>query len=167
MTDQTVEKSPINSPDEPPEEVILTTRPLSSSEKLLRDKFYERYVGQNELMDKLAQQLITLELAIPGLYATVLKLLQGETAVLPDGFWLYFTFGCWFLALLLTLFSLIPRTWRVDPTILKGDPAGKGEGGVLGLEAFFYQSARYKRILLIPACLLFWVGIASAALILF
>lgn len=165
MKDQTVVTPSANSPSESSDEQVLSTRPLSSSEKLLRDKFYERFVSQNDQMDKLGQQLITLELAIPGLYATVLKLLQGETAVLPDNNWLYFTFLCWFLALLLTLISLIPRTWQVDPTILKDDPAGRGE--VLGLEAFFYQSARYKRNLLIPACLFFWVGITSAALILF
>ena len=131
----------------------------------MREKFAESIVNQSELMDKLAQQLLTLELAIPGLYATVLKLLQGDQATLLVNNWLYFTFGCWFTALALTLISLIPRDWKVDPTILKKDPAGKGE--IRGLEEFFNDSARYKRRLVIPAILLFWLGILSAAVTVF
>ena len=59
---------------------VLPSRPVTSSETVLRDKFAESIVGQSELMDRLAQQLITLELAIPGLYATALKLLSGDAA---------------------------------------------------------------------------------------
>ena len=147
------------------DEQAVTTRPPSSSEKLLRDKFMERYAAQNDLMDKLGQNLITLELAIPGLYATVLKLTQGDKATLPVDGWLYFTFGCWFLALLLTLVSLIPRQWRVDPTILKRDPAKTD--GPLGLEDFFHKSAQHKLRLLVPAIFLFWLGIIGAAILLF
>jgi len=139
----------------------LSTRPVSSNETVLRDKFAESLVGQSELMDKLGQQLITLELAIPGLYATVLKLTQGENATLALNWWLYSAFGCWFLALLLTLWSLVPQRWQVDPTILKQDPAA--QGAPLGLEDFFFKSAQFKRRLLIPAALLFWVGILCAA----
>lgn len=143
----------------------LVTRPPNSAEKLLQQKFAESQAGQSELMDKLARQLITLELAIPGIYAAVLKLVQGEDATLPSSGWLIFTFVCWFLALLLTLISLIPRQWNVDPTILKSDPTGKGKA--LSLEDFFYKSARYKRRLLIPASLLFFAGIVGAALLVF
>lgn len=143
----------------------IDLRPPNPSEKLLREKFVESIANQSELMDKLAQQLLTLELAIPGLYATVLKLLQGDQATLPVNNWLYFTFACWFAALALTLVSLIPRDWKVDPTILQKDPTGKGN--VRGLEEFFNDSARYKRRLLVPAILLFWLGILSAALIVF
>ena len=144
---------------------LLTTRPLNSGETLLQEKFAESIAGQSDLMDKLGQQLITLELAIPGLYATVLKLTQGDKAIATVDGWLYFTFGCWFLALALTLISLIPRNWQVDPTILKPDPTGKTK--VLGVEAFFHKSALYKRRLLIPACLIFWAGIVGAVLVIF
>jgi hypothetical protein len=61
-------------------ETALPTRPPSKSESLLREKFAESVAGQSDLMDQLARQLITLELAIPGLYATVLKLTQGDKA---------------------------------------------------------------------------------------
>ena len=143
----------------------IPTRPPNKGEELLREKFAESIAGQSKLMDKLGRQLITLELVIPGLYATVLKLAQGKDATLPVNNWLYATFLFWFVALLLTLISLIPRNWQVDPTILKRDPAGQGKA--LGLEDFFHKSARYKRRLLIPACLLFWLGILTAILTVF
>lgn len=41
-------------------------------------------------MDKLGQQLITLELAIPGLYATVLEFTKGDAATTTRNLWLYF-----------------------------------------------------------------------------
>ena len=144
-------------------EKAISTRPINSSEELLREKFAESIAGQSSLMDKLGRQLITLELAVPGLYATVLKLTQGDKATVTTDNWLYLTLGCWSLALILTLISLIPRNWKVDPTMLKPDP--KGKSTVLGLEDFFHKSAQYKRRLLIPSILLFWVGILSAAVV--
>jgi hypothetical protein len=137
----------------------LSTRPLTSSETVLRDKFAESLVGQSELMDKVAQQLITLELAIPGLYATVLKLIAGEKGTVAVNNWVYGSFGCWFLALLFTLVSLFPRQWEVDPTVLRAGVNSK----VLGLEDFYYRSARYKFWLLIPSAILFALGILCAA----
>ena len=143
----------------------LPSRPVNSSEKVLRDKFAESVAKQSELMDTLGRQLITLELAIPGIYATVLKLIQGQDATLtPDG-WLYFTFVCWSLALLLTLVSLIPRNWKVDPSMLKPDPAGRNTD--LSLEEFFHKSAQYKRRLLIASITFFTVGTLSSVFLLF
>jgi hypothetical protein len=142
---------------------ILPTRPVNSAEKVLREKFAESFAGQAEQMDKLGQQLITLELAIPGLYATVLKLTEGETATLSVDGWFIFTFGFWLAALTLTLIALVPRNWHVDPTILKPDPSGKTK--TVDLETFFRKSAQYKRRLLIPAIVLFWLGILGAAII--
>ena len=143
----------------------ISTTPVTPGNKLLQVKFAESLAGQSKLMDKLARQLITLELAIPGIYAAVLKLVQGEDAPLPVNNWLIFTFACWFMATLLTLISLIPRDWKVDPTMLKSDPAGRSKA--LSLEEFFHDSAQYKRRLLIPACILFWLGIMGAALVIF
>ena len=76
--------------DDPP----VPTRPLADEDTFLQQKYQESIVNQADLMDKLATQLITLELAIPGLYATVLKLVQGDEATLPANPWLlYLTFG--------------------------------------------------------------------------
>lgn len=141
----------------------ISTRPLNPVESKLQEKFAESIVGQSELMDKLAQQLITLELAIPGLYATVLKLIAGDTGLVKVNNWFYAAFACWFLSLLFSLASLIPRQWKVDPTILKADAQGKGK--TLGIEDFYHRSARFKLWLLIPSALLFAFGIVCSAVL--
>ena len=142
---------------------VLSTRPPTGGETTLRDKFAESIAAQSDLMDKLGQQLITLELGIPGLYATVLKFTKGDAATALPTKWLYVAFICWFVALALTLVSMIPRHWRVDPDVLRRDPMQPSD--VLGLEDFFYQSAQYKCWLLIPASVFFLLGVLSAALL--
>jgi len=144
-------------------ETPISTRPPSEGEALLKKKFAESIAAQSEQMDKLGQQLITLELAIPGLYATVLKLVSGDKATLSVSPALYLSFICWGLALILTLLSLIPRRWKVNRDLLKQRAAS--ESDELGIEDFFYKSAQYKRNVLIAACLCFFVGIVSAVMV--
>lgn len=140
----------------------LPTSPLTDDDTILQQKYREAVAGQAELMDKLGAQLITLELAIPGLYATVLKLVQGETATLPaNNNLIYLTFACWLLALLLTLIAIIPKRWNVNQNVMIQDPRRYQSDG-LGIEDFFHQSARYKMRLLIPSSLLLWTGIFLA-----
>ena len=138
----------------------IPTIPLSDNEQFLRKKFYENIAGQSDLMDKISKHLLTLELAIPGLYATVLKLIHGEDATIILQPALYITFACWLAALLLTLIALTPRKWTVDPSILKQDPQKFSEG--LGLEDFYQQSALYKRRLVIASSVLVFAGIIVA-----
>ena len=76
-------------------EPVLTPRPVAGPETVLRNKFAESLVSQSDLMDKLAQQLITLELAIPGIYATVLKLTAGADATVAVDAWVIGAFACW------------------------------------------------------------------------
>jgi hypothetical protein len=139
---------------------IIPTRPPNPGEILLRQKFYESVAAQDELMGKVSGQLLTLELAIPGIYATALKLVHGDKATLQLNPAFYLTYGFWLLALALTLYALIPRDWKVDPAILRQDPARLHEG--LGLEDFFRQTAQHKRRLLIASSILFFLGIISA-----
>ena len=138
----------------------IATRPISDSEKMMREKFYQSVVAQSELLDKLSERLITLELAVPGLYATALKLVKGDKVTLVVNDALYITFGCWLLSLLLALAALMPRKWVVDPTILKQDPAKMSHS--IGVEDFFSRSANYKRNLVIASSIFFFVGIFSA-----
>lgn len=138
----------------------IPTRPVSENENLLRKKFYESIAAQSDLMDKLAERLLTLELGIPGLFATVLKLTRGDKATLTINAALNIAFALWLLALILTLLALTPRKWTVDTTILKQDPKKFDEG--LGIEDFFNQSALYKRRLLTVSSLLFFAGIFAA-----
>ncbi|MCL4868674.1 MAG: hypothetical protein KJ063_06895 [Anaerolineae bacterium] len=135
----------------------IPTRPVSDSTRVLRQKFYEQFAAQSDQMDKLAGQLLTVQLAIPGLYAAVLKLTQGPNATITTNGWFYLTFGCWLIALLLTMICLIPRSWSADPTVIEGDPAGRSQ--TMGVVDFFRQTAQYKRRLIIAAASLFWAGI--------
>jgi len=139
---------------------ILPTRPPNPGEKVLRDKFYESVAAQDELMGKVLGQLLTLELAIPGLYATALKLVRGGDATLQLTSAFYLTYGCWLLALGLTLYALIPKNWKVDPTILIQDPKNYAEG--LGIEDFFRKTAEHKRNYLIASSIFFFIGIFFA-----
>jgi len=138
----------------------IPTRPLDENEKLLRKKFYENIAAQSDLMDKLSERLLTLELGIPGLFATVVKLTQGDKATLTISAALYIAFACWLLALILTLVALTPKKWEVDVTVLKQDPKKFSEG--LGIEDYFEQSAIYKRRLIFASIILFFIGIFSA-----
>jgi len=113
-------------------------------------------------MDKLSERLLTLELAIPGLYATALKLMQGDKATVTINAALYITFSCWLIALALTLAALIPKKWIVDSTILRQDPIKMDKEGI-GIKDFFEKSAQHKRRLLILSSVLFLLGIFSAA----
>ncbi len=149
--------------DDSPKPVTLT-QAIPKSDSQLQDGLIKEVIEQPTRMDELAKQLITLELAVPGAYVTALKLIHGEDTKLGgiDPV-LWFTFGCWLVALLLTLFSLLPRKWEVDRKLFRRTrPAAKGEA--LSIEEFFTRTASYKRWLLIYACILFFFGILAAAL---
>jgi hypothetical protein len=137
----------------------IPTRPPSRQDHLLRDKLIEDIAGQSARMDELARQLITLELAVPGIYATALKLVAGDKGTLATGIWLYLTFACWALALVLALISLAPRKYPVDTSRLFADDGN----GALSIEGFFRHSALHKRRLLLPSCGLFFAGVCCAA----
>jgi hypothetical protein len=53
----------------------------SKSDEELEKGFVTAIIEQPKLLDELAKQLVTLGLAIPGLYATVLKFIGGDDAV--------------------------------------------------------------------------------------
>jgi hypothetical protein len=142
------------------ENIPVSTRPLHDNEKLLMTKFYESIVAQSEQMDKLAEKLLTLQLAIPGLYATALKLVGGDNAVVTTNNAFYLTFLFWGLALAVTVNALTPQKWEVDTTIIKQDPEKLST--VLGIEDFFNETALYKRRRLILSSFLFFAGIVCA-----
>ena len=74
----------------------------------------------------------------------------------------FWAFGCWLVALVLSLASLVPVTRKVDRQVVRrAQPATKGQA--LSIEEFFTQSAKYKRRLLVAAALLCFAGIALAA----
>jgi hypothetical protein len=137
----------------------IRTAPLSRQDHLLQDKLIEDIAGQSARMDELARQVIALELAVPGIFATALKLVAGDKGTVATGIWLYLTFACWALALALALISLVPRRYPVDMSRLFADEGN----GALSIEGFFRHSALHKRRFLLPSCLLFFAGICCAA----
>ena len=138
----------------------LTTKPLDSYHKKLKDKYAESFAEQSNLMNKLAQQLLSLELAIPGLYATFFKLIRSDKSVMQENYAIYAAFGLWLISLILNLVALIPRKWKVNRELLVRNPESKNPE--LGIEDFFLESACYKRRLIIASTVLFFLGIASA-----
>lgn len=146
------------------DELIVDGRPPTPNdlETLYQTKYVEAIAAQSELMDKLGYQLISLELAIPGLYAAVLKLTEGDKATVDANGWFFATFGGWLVALALTLWAVLPRFYRVDTAIIDG-----GTADAIGIKQFFNESAKFKRNLLVAAIVAFWLGIISAVVLLF
>jgi hypothetical protein len=141
-------------------EQFFSTTPAEPGDEILRQKFYESVAEQDKLISKVSGQVLTVELAIPGLYATALQLIRGETASIELNPAFYITYACWLLALGLTLAALIPKYWQVNPEVIAQDAGKKTK--VLGLVEFFQRTAAHKRRLLIGSCILFFLGILSA-----
>ena len=142
------------------EEEIISTRPLDENEKLLQKKFYEDIANQSERVDSLSAHLLTLELAIPGIYATALKLISGDGVNLGNTGTVRFTFLLWFVALILTLIALTPKKYAVNTDVFIQDAERMDEG--MGVEDYFSKSAQYKRQLALASSLFFFAGIVSA-----
>ena len=107
---------------------IVYSAPPSKSDEELEKGFVTAIIDQPKLLDELAKQLVTLGLAIPGLYATVLKFIGGDDAVVKSSWLIIGAFACWFIALALSLFSLRPRKWKVDRSKLcSNKPAAPGQ----------------------------------------
>lgn len=143
---------------EPP----ILTQPPSPQDHLLQSKLIEEIASQSARMDDLARQLITLELGLSGIYATVLKLVAGSQGIVSTSLWLYLAFVCWALALALSLISLLPRSYEIDLSRLFAEDANAD--APLSIEGYFRRSALDKRRLLIPSSGLFFVGICCAAI---
>ena len=148
-----------------PGNIIESFAPPKGDEELEKG-FATITVEQPKLLDELGKQLVTLTLAIPGLFATILKLTSGDDTVLPLHPFVIWAFVCWFVALILSLASLMPRKWKVNRQIVRREePAVKGQS--LSIEEFFLKSALYKRWVLIAASIFCFIGISLAGLSIF
>jgi hypothetical protein len=137
------------------ENTPLPARPPRADERFMQERFSEAIAEQSKLMTALAQQLLVVELAVLGLYATALKLVNGSDKMLIT--WeVSFAFICWIAALVLTLVAMIPR---LDTEVVRQSPDS--------IEAFFSRAARRKFVLLIPAIIFFISGIMCIILDLF
>ena len=131
----------------------IPTHPPAPFDTFLQQQFAAEIVKQSVRLDELAKQLFFLELGIPGVYATALQVVGTITL---DG-WLVATLGCWFLALVITLFSLFPKKYRVQRHVIRRQPNSDEVDG-LSIEEFYQHSARDKRRLLVLASISFFLG---------
>ena len=69
--------------DSPPERISVKAPVKTKADEVLEESFYKDLAGQAERLDKFALELIKLQLAIPALYAGILKLL-GSVDVSPE-----------------------------------------------------------------------------------
>ncbi len=129
--------------------------PLSKVDESVLDSFAKDIAAQATRMDDLAKQLITLNLAIPGLYATVLKLISGDQGLLQQPVLLLITFGLWLSSLGLAFVSLFPERYEVE------------EDNLSQIRQFFYASAKRKFWLVGSASALSFFGICFAVFSLF
>ncbi|EIJ41797.1 hypothetical protein BegalDRAFT_0889 [Beggiatoa alba B18LD] len=146
---------------------IIQTRPPSETDKYLQQKFVEEIVQQANRLDELAKQLFTLELAVPSVYVTVLQLVQGEKASLGLNAYLISAFTLWFLALLLTFFTLFPNNrYKVRRNLIRRETSNNPTEGI-SIEEFFQKSARDKYWELVAGSVCFFLGLACAGLSIF
>ncbi len=138
------------------EEIEVKTTPLSNRDRKLQEKFTEEIVNQSSLMDSIGKQLITIELAIPGVYATALKLTVDNDATPQHGaILLSLTFLLWFIALAFTFLAMFPRQYKVNIERLDE------------IEKFFTQSAKYKRRMLMISAFIFFAGVTTSIFTIF
>ena len=143
------------------EKPALPTRPPPPTDDLLRQKFDEDIVNQAQRLDDIAKLLISVELAVPGLYATALKLVSGGNAALAVGPAVYGALFFWFVAPLLTLLALLPRRYEVDRNITRRTPPNEF-AEPLSIEAYFKKTTRYKYQHIVLSCICFFIGTSAA-----
>jgi len=98
-------------------------------------------------MDSMGRQLLSLELAMVGIYATVLKLISGDGAVMQGSVAIGISFFLWFMAVVATVLAIFPEKYEID--ITKMDE----------IKGYFHKSAKRKATMLIGSVFLFFAGV--------
>ena len=141
------------------------TRPPSTESVFLLEEFKKEVVKQSDRMDDLAKELFKLELAIPGIYATVLKLFVDRNTQL-SGHLVLGAFLCWAAALGLTLWGLSPKKREVLKDAVERGRIGS-DTGKMTIREYYTQIAEGKLLCLRVASVIFFIGIVFAALSIF
>lgn len=132
---------------------MIEAEELSVIDTTIIESFAKDITEQNRLMDDIAKQLISMELAIPALYATVLKLIYGKDATIIDGgYILLIGFVFWFLSLVVTFVAIFPQKYTID------------KSNISEIEGFYTQSAKYKAKYLSLGAILFFMGVLSSVI---
>jgi hypothetical protein len=132
------------------DEPVLEPQALSKFDEAIIDSFAKDLVGQAMRMDELAKYVITINLAIPGLYAAVLKFNKGGDAVVSDISVLVMTFSAWLLACAFAFLALLPERYAL------------AQDDLSSMQAYFTKTAqrKYRLILIASVCSLFGMAFA-------
>lgn len=133
----------------------VSVAPVSRYDSVLQERLAQEVSEQSKRLDDLARQLITLNIAVPGLYASLLRYMSGSDATVEDPLLLVFIFFPWLLALGLAFVSLFPLNYRVDPD----SPSD--------IEGYFSKTAKRKLVWLTLAGFFSFVGISFSVFSLF
>lgn len=125
-------------------------RPPNTEETFIKEKYLESISQQPALIHDVIKQLFTVELAIPGIYITILKLNHDEKQAIVVSDELYFVFACWLVSLVCIIIALIPRSYRVNPD------------DHTALRESFFKVALYKFTWLIASTTAFITGLFFA-----
>ena len=140
----------------------LVGQPLSKpGDQALLDAYYQEPIKQVDRFTDLAKELFKVELAIPGIYAAVLRLVGRDQSANHSAVLIAFLF--WLFAFLLTLRAIFPRRYEVLENVIRSSRPTLGRGP-LSIEEYFQRSTRDKQQLLLGSIFLFCIGIAAAVL---
>ena len=142
-------------PPDKPTNVEAIAEPPSKIDELLLEGFAQDLINQISRLDDLAKQLITLQIAILGLYAIILKLAAGVDTVAANLLLMGFALAAWTLAQSLCFLSLWPKRREVDP-----DDLGQ-------VQRYFSDGIRLKIGLLSGACLFTLVSVVLVMISIF
>lgn len=147
-------RSKTNLPDDAVRIQTSSTSEYSQLHAFLQESLNKDLVEQSNRLSETAKSLLTLQLAVPGIFAAILKMFEGSKATLVQAD--YFTttliigaFLSWMLALGLTLSVLRPDPYRVNPLATSRKAEGKSEKEqTLGLLELYQQSAvrKFQRV---------------------
>lgn len=144
----------LRSETQPPENSVRIqtqkTSKYTPSYSFLQDSFNKDLVEQSTRLAETAKNLLPLQIAVPSLFAAILKLFEGDKAILtqPDHLTTAIILGAfisWMIALGLSLSVLRPDQYRVNPLVTSRTIEGKSsEDQALGLLELYQQSATSK-----------------------
>lgn len=151
--------------------VVVKAPPRTKADELLEEGFYKDFAGQAERLDKFALELIKLQLAVPTLYAGILKLLEWQGPVATDTpslssashtsllLWIFIP---WFFALVFSFCAVFPMgRYQVKSSPIV-EPLPERATGDISIYAYFHFAARRKFRLLAGSALFTFFGIAVA-----
>ena len=129
---------------------VFQSKPITLIEQKLQEKLVEDIANQAALMDNMGKQLLTLELGMVGIYATILKLTGNETVL--GGWSIGISFFLWFMSLVATVLAIFPESYSIDKSRIDE------------IEKFFHNSAKRKAKMLTYSVFLFFTGAVVSVL---